>query len=66
MATQRPSIKVIPGDIKANISCRICFALATQVDSKVVIDEEWAEQLLGKWDMLFMNRGIKRLQWFYI
>jgi len=40
MATQRPSIKVIPGDIKANISCRICFALATQVDSKVVIDEE--------------------------
>lgn len=66
MATQRPSIKVIPWDIKANISCRVCFALATQVDSKVVIDEEWAEQLLGKWDMLFMNRWIKRLQWFYI
>lgn len=66
MATQRPSIKVIPGDIKANISTRVCFALATKVDSKVVIDEEGAEQLLGKGDMLFMNRWIKRLQWFYI
>lgn len=66
MATQRPSIKVIPWDIKANISCRICFALATETDSKVVIDEWWAEDLLGKWDMLFMNRWIERLQWFYI
>lgn len=66
IATQRPDIKVIPGNIKANISTRICFQLATKVDSKVVIDEEWAEQLLGKWDMLFMNNGIKRLQWFYI
>lgn len=66
LATQRPDIKVIPGNIKANISTRVCFALATKVDSKVVIDEEWAEQLLGKWDMLFMNRGIKRLQGFYI
>lgn len=66
VATQRPDIKVIPGNIKANISTRVCFALATKTDSKVVIDEEWAEQLLGKWDMLFMNRGIKRLQGFYI
>lgn len=66
IATQRPSIKVIPWDIKANISTRVCFALATEVDSKVVLDTVWAEELLGKWDMLFMNRGIKRLQWFYI
>lgn len=66
LATQRPDIKVIPGNIKANISTRVCFSLATKVDSKVVIDEEWAEQLLWKWDMLFMNRWIKRLQWFYI
>ncbi len=66
LATQRPDIKVIPGNIKANISTRVCFSLATKVDSKVVIDEEWAEQLLGKWDMLFMNRWIKRLQGFYI
>lgn len=66
LATQRPDIKVIPGNIKANISSRVCFSLATKVDSKVVIDEEWAEQLLWKWDMLFMNRWIKRLQWFYI
>lgn len=66
MATQRPSIKVLPWDIKANISARVCFALATKIDSKVVLDEEWAEQLLGKWDMLFMNRWTKRLQGFYI
>lgn len=66
LATQRPDIKVIPWNIKANISTRVCFSLATKVDSKVVIDEEWAEQLLGKWDMLFMNRWIKRLQGFYI
>ena len=66
LATQRPDIKVIPWNIKANISTRVCFSLATKVDSKVVIDEEWAEQLLWKWDMLFMNRGIKRLQGFYI
>lgn len=66
LATQRPDIKVIPGNIKANISTRVCFSLATKVDSKVVIDEEGAEQLLWKWDMLFMNRWIKRLQGFYI
>ncbi|PZM83069.1 hypothetical protein DLH72_04015 [Candidatus Gracilibacteria bacterium] len=66
LATQRPDIKVIPGNIKANISTRVCFSLATKVDSKVVIDEEGAEQLLGKGDMLFMNRGVKRLQGFYI
>jgi S-DNA-T family DNA segregation ATPase FtsK/SpoIIIE len=40
VATQRPDIKVIPGNIKANISTRVCFELATRVDSKVVIDEE--------------------------
>lgn len=67
IATQRPSVKVIPWDIKANIATRICFALATEVDSKVVLDESWAENLLGKWDMIFSNEGEKkRLQWFYI
>lgn len=66
VATQRPDIKVIPWNIKANISTRVCFSLATRIDSKVVIDEEGAEQLLGKWDMLFLNRGVKRLQGLYI
>lgn len=67
LATQRPDIKVIPGNIKANISTRVCFALASQVDSKVVLDDIGAEKLLGKGDMLFKNEGnMKRLQWFYI
>ncbi len=67
VATQRPDIKVIPGNIKANISTRICFALASEVDSKVVLDEIWAEKLLWKWDMLFKNEwNIKRLQSYYI
>lgn len=67
LATQRPDIKVIPGNIKANISTRVCFALATDIDSKVVLWEPWAEKLLSKWDMIFMNEWTqKRLQWFYI
>lgn len=67
IATQRPSVKVIPWDIKANIATRVCFALATEVDSKVVLDEAGAENLLWKWDMIFSNEGEKkRLQWFFI
>ena len=67
IATQRPSVKVIPWDIKANIATRVCFALATEVDSKVVLDEAGAENLLGKWDMIFSNEWEKkRLQGFYI
>ncbi len=67
IATQRPDIKVIPGNIKANISTRVCFQLADKVSSKVVLDEEGAENLLGKWDMLFRNEGqLQRLQGFYI
>jgi S-DNA-T family DNA segregation ATPase FtsK/SpoIIIE len=67
IATQRPDIQVIPWNIKANVSTRICFALASEIDSKVVLDEVWAEKLLSKWDMLFKNEWkMKRLQWFYI
>lgn len=67
IATQRPDIQVIPGNIKANVSTRVCFALASEIDSKVVLDEIGAEKLLSKWDMLFKNEGkMRRLQGFYI
>lgn len=67
IATQRPTVKVLDGQIKANISTRVCFALSSQTDSKVVLDEKGAEKLLGKWDMLFKHNGKqKRLQSFYI
>jgi len=63
LATQRPSVKVIDGDIKANFNCRVCFRVATQVDSQVVLDEKGAEKLLGKGDLLLKtNDGITRLQ----
>ena len=52
-ATQRPSIKVIDGDIKANFPTRICFKFPTAVDSRVVLDEGGAEFLLGKGDFLY-------------
>lgn len=67
LATQRPDIKVIPWNIKANISTRVCFALATDIDSKVVLGAPWAEKLLSKWDLLFQNEArVQRLQGFYI
>ncbi|HQG29190.1 MAG TPA: DNA translocase FtsK, partial [Candidatus Ozemobacteraceae bacterium] len=68
IATQRPSVDVLTGIIKANLPTRIAFAVASQVDSRTILDGKGAESLLGKGDMLFAFKGQKplRIQGAYI
>jgi S-DNA-T family DNA segregation ATPase FtsK/SpoIIIE len=63
MATQRPSVDVITGVIKANLPTRISFHVTSKIDSRTILGEQGAEQLLGKGDMLYMasGRGLTRI-----
>lgn len=66
IATQRPSVDVITWLIKANIPSRIAFTVASQIDSRTVIDKAWAEDLLWRWDMLYFptwSMEPERVQW---
>ena len=57
VATQRPSVDVITGSIKANFPNRISFQVTSRIDSRTILDEQGAEQLLGRGDLLFMSQG---------
>jgi DNA segregation ATPase FtsK/SpoIIIE, S-DNA-T family len=59
VATQRPSVNVITGLIKANIPTRMAFGVVSEIDSRTILGRKWAEALLGKWDMLYIDPSTK-------
>jgi DNA segregation ATPase FtsK/SpoIIIE-like protein len=67
IATQRPSVDVVTGIIKANVPSKIAFAVTSEINSKIILDQSGAEELTGKGDMLFSKSGgeLIRLQGFY-
>lgn len=69
LATQRPSVNVITWLIKANVPTRIAFGVVSQIDSRTILDVKWAEDLVGKWDLLYTDPKTKfpiRVQWPFI
>ncbi|TAK95501.1 DNA translocase FtsK [Patescibacteria group bacterium] len=69
VSTQRPSVEVLTGLIKANITTRVAFKVATQIDSRTILDTGGAEKLLGNGDLLFVtgnSEGLKRLQGVFV
>lgn len=68
VATQRPSVDVVTGLIKANLPTRIAFMTSSRTDSQIILDQSGAEELVGKGDMLFADpskKGLQRLQGYY-
>jgi len=67
LVTQRPTTDIVNGTLKSNLPCRISFRLASQVDSRTILDQGGAEHLLGNGDMLVSwNSRILRLQGFFL